>query len=99
VGLVFLYAFYLIANGGMIAYVLSKYIADELYNTRSYIWVVCFFGAQIIGFFVYDLLALLLLSCCFAKKGRFVGKARWARDCFIISEDLRCCIEIGQKLR
>lgn len=68
----------IIINGGIIYYVSYLYVSEKYYNAGyQYIWVGVFFLSQVIGFFVTDFIALLIMAasvyCCCRRKKKFLA--------------------------
>jgi hypothetical protein len=52
-------------NGFVIFIVGYYYYTEAFYNSENnYVWVAIFFGAQFIGFFIIDMILILLMTMC-----------------------------------
>lgn len=67
------------------------YYTESYFNhENSYTWVVVFFASQVIGFFVYDLIIISMISCCVSKccRKNKVCLTRVCKESLYVYEDL-----------
>ena len=86
-------------NVAIIIAVIDIYVSEQYYNEdNKYVWVVCFFIAQFLAFFVTDMIALLLmaLSVSYFLKTRKSFLARWMRESLYIYEDYKYVVQFTQ---
>ena len=77
---------------GIFAPVIKTFVSENLYNEENqYVWVVAFFGSQILAFLVTDFIALGLMALLVSKG--FVGHktclAYLMRESLYIYEDYK----------
>jgi hypothetical protein len=99
-GRIFACILFLGINGFVILAVGFFYYTEKFYNSENnYTWVAVFFGAQILGFFVIDVLIVLVaatfLRCCCCRSNK-VCLARIMRDSLYINEDYQYVTEYSQ---
>lgn len=84
-------------NMGIIVGVIALFIKEGYYNQdNNYIWVVSFFGSQLIGLFIYTPIALLFLARAATKRANKALLARYFRDALYIYEDYQFVVKFAK---
>jgi len=91
----------LAVNGFVILVVGYFYYTEQFYNApNNYTWVATFFAAQFLGFFVIDMIFIMIVAtfvkCCCCR-GSKVCLARVMRDSLYIYEDCQYVREFSQQ--
>lgn len=79
-------------NGFVILVVGYTYYTEKYYNNdNDYVWVIVFFLAQLIGFFIIDMFVLLFaamfVTCCCKRNKICLG--RCMRESLYVYEDFK----------
>ena len=91
--------FILILNGGIIIAVLYTFIKEGYYNVDNYhIWVLSFFGSQVVGLFITNPLCLFLIAAIVSKLCRFRKTilAKYFRESLYIFEDYQFVVKFAK---
>lgn len=84
-------------NLGIIVAVIALFIKEGYYNQdNNYVWVVSFFGSQLIGLFLYAPLALFFLARVATKRANKARLARYFRDALYIYEDYQFVVKFAK---
>lgn len=83
----------LILNLGILVAIFYFYVTEEFYlEENNYVWVVVFFCTQLLGFLIFDTIAIAIITCAVNKgccKKRKDLQLRWMREALYIYEDYR----------
>ena len=85
-------------NIGIFSAVLDSFVKEGYYNqNNSFVWVVSFFGCQIVGLLVINPLCLLITALITSKWLRFnkVFLARFFRESLYIYEDYQFAVQFA----
>jgi chromate transport protein ChrA len=85
-------------NAAIIVAVLNQYVKENFRNKENpYIWVLSFFGSQLVGLFITNPLFLLACALVTSRWLRFkkVFLARFFRESLYIFEDYKFAVQFA----